>query len=193
MFKLNDYSHILFREAILIKKLLQNLNFDVFVSTDTIRIKTSKNKLISLILFLKNHSLMKYNCLIDIVVIDKPGSLYRFNVNYVLLSPQFNTRIIVTTFANELNGVPSISHIFNGANWVEREVWDTFGVFFSNHSDLRRILNDYGFLGFPFRKDFPLSGFLDIRYQEKIKRFKYSAVSGHKFRKFQFNNSWNVV
>jgi len=153
-------------------------------------LKTTREALIPITTFLHLHSYSKFSTLIDIAVVDTPGKLYRFSVNYYLLSVFSNMRLRLTLYTNEVIWVPTLTKIFDNANWLEREAWDTYGVFFLEHPDLRRILMDYGFSGFPFRKDFPLSGFKDLRYQETIKRFKYVSVKNVKFRKFKFNNPW---
>lgn len=181
------------RLASLLENIIPGLIYEIKVTEDTLRIKTSKDCLQKLMLFLCDHSLIKCKTLVDIAVYDKPGKLYRFNINYVLLSTELNTRIIVTVPSNEILWVPTVTTLFKTANWYEREAWDTFGIFFSEHPDLRRILNDYGFSGFPFRKDFPISGFVDIRFQETTKRFKYETVKNFKYRKFKFSNTWNFI
>jgi len=159
-------------------------------NTNETYIKLVRESLIPFVIFCKLHSLAKFNSLIDIAVVDTPGKLYRFSVNYYLLSVYSNLRLRITLYTNEVIWIPTLTSLFDNANWYERESWDTFGVFFLNHPDLRRILMDYGFSGFPFRKDFPLSGFKDLRFQEINKRFKYVSVKNVKFRKFKFQNPW---
>lgn len=111
----------------------------------------------------------------------------------MLLSVRFNNRVIVKTYTDELTPIDSATPIFQGANWYEREVWDMYGVFFSNHPDLRRILTDYGFAGHPFRKDFPLTGFVEVRYDDEVKRVVCEPIElAQEFRKFDLGSPWEV-
>jgi len=171
-------------------KLFENFISKAQYNNNETYIKVVRESLIPFIMFCKLHSLAKFNCLVDIAVVDIPGKLYRFSVNYYLLSVFTNLRLRVTLYTNEIIWVPTLTSLFDNANWYEREAWDTYGVFFLDHPDLRRILMDYGFSGFPFRKDFPLSGFKDLRFQEINKRFKYISIKNVKFRKFKFQNPW---
>jgi len=173
-----------------LSKFFNNFISSAKFNTNETYVKVVRESLIPLVIFCKLHSLAKFNSLIDIAVVDTPGKLYRFSVNYYLLSVFTNLRLRITLYTNEVIWIPTLTSLFDNANWYEREAWDTFGVFFLNHPDLRRILMDYGFSGFPFRKDFPLSGFKDLRFQEINKRFKYVSVKNVKFRKFKFQNPW---
>lgn len=119
---------------------------------------------------------MQFTQLIDIVVSDVPGKKNRFSVCYLLLSHFYNTRLSLITKINEITPLPSISYLFESANWLEREVWDMFGIFFSGHPDLRRILTDYGFSGHPLRKEFPLTGFKELSYIDHIQNLRYDSV-----------------
>lgn len=111
----------------------------------------------------------------------------------MLLSLANNQRVLVKTYTDELTPVESITGLFQGANWYEREVWDMYGVFFANHPDLRRILTDYGFSGHPFRKDFPLTGFVEVRYDDEVKRVVYEPLElAQEFRKFDLGSPWEV-
>lgn len=111
----------------------------------------------------------------------------------MLLSVRFNQRVIVKTYTDELTPIDSVTPIYQGANWYEREVWDMYGVFFSNHPDLRRILTDYGFAGHPFRKDFPLTGFVEVRYDDEVKRVVCEPIElAQEFRKFDLGSPWEV-
>ena len=125
---------------------------------------------IPVISFLKYHTAAEYTMVADITAVDYPTRNHRFEVVYNLLSVRHNSRIRVKTYADEATPVPSITSLYDGANWYEREVYDLFGVFFVGHPDLRRILTDYGFDGHPLRKDFPLTGYTEIRYDEEKKR-----------------------
>jgi NADH dehydrogenase (ubiquinone) Fe-S protein 3 len=120
--------------------------------------------------FLKYHTAAEYTQVSDITAVDYPTKDQRFEVVYNLLSVRHNSRIRVKTYADEATPVPSITSLYDGANWYEREVWDLFGVFFTGHPDLRRIMTDYGFDGHPLRKDFPMTGYTEIRWDEEKKR-----------------------
>ncbi len=120
--------------------------------------------------FLRDHTATQFKQVIDVCGVDYPTKPNRFQVVYHLLSLRYNTRIRVKTYANETSAVPSISHLFPVANWFEREAWDMYGIFFTGHPDLRRILTDYGFEGHPLRKDFPLTGYVEVRYDDEKKR-----------------------
>jgi NADH dehydrogenase (ubiquinone) Fe-S protein 3 len=128
------------------------------------------NSVYKVIKFLKNHTQTQFKQLSEITCIDYPYKLNRFEIVYVLLSIRFNTRITISTFVNEYQYVESVVSLYRNANWFEREAWDMFGVYFLNHPDLRRLLTDYGFLGHPLRKDFPVMGFNEVFYSEIQKR-----------------------
>ena len=117
--------------------------------------------------------------------------LFRFEIVYNLLSLRFNSRVRVKTYTDELTPIESVNDIFKAANWNEREVWDMFGVYFTNHPDLRRILTDYGFEGHPLRKDFPLSGYVECRYDDEVRRVVQEPVElAQEFRKFDLAAPW---
>jgi NADH:ubiquinone oxidoreductase subunit C len=123
--------------------------------------------------------------------VDFLGKEYRFSVVYDLLSLTFNSRLRVKVFVNEITSVPSSMEVFINANWWEREVWDLYGVYFDKHTDLRRILSDYGFEGHPMRKDFPLSGFVEFRFDESKKRIVGEPIElTQEFRSFTFEKPW---
>jgi len=160
----------------------------------TITILVGKTNLINLLKFLKNNSLLQFKTLISITAVDYPENKNRFEVNYFLLSYKLNTRLIIKVYTNDTTPIPSITSIYSGANWYEREVWDLFGVFFSNHPDLRRILTDYGFEGFPFRKDFPQTGFVEVRYDDQKKYVLYEPLEiTQEFRSFDFLSPWTQL
>jgi len=141
--------------------------------------------------FLKEHTNGQFTSIADICGVDVPSRPYRFEVVYNLLSIRFNQRIRVRTYTDEQTPIDSICSIFPGANWYEREVWDMYGVFFANHPDLRRILTDYGFEGHPFRKDFPLSGYTECRYDDEVKRVVIEPLEmSQEFRKFELEAPW---
>ena len=134
---------------------------------------------------------MKFKQLIDITAVDYPNKKNRFRMIYLLLSHEFNKRIIIDFPLNENEKVFSITGIFPSANWMEREVFDMYGIKFKNHPDLRRILTDYGFKGHPLRKDFPLTGFNEVRYSEKEKKVVYEPVKlEQNYRNFDFESPW---
>lgn len=138
------------------------------------------------------NGLTGYYSLMDILVVDYPNRLVRFEVQYILSSFLHNARLVVKTFISANEAVDSISNLFPSASWLEREAWDLFGVFFFDHSDLRRILTDYGFEGHPLRKDFPLSGFTEIRYDETLKRIVVEPLElTQLYRVFDFLNPWS--
>lgn len=166
--------------------------FSYIVNGD-LYIKTPVNNLTKLIFFLKMHSQSQFKVLADICSIDYPWKKNRFQIYYNLLSLTFNSRINVVIDTDENSSVESITQIHSTANWFEREVWDLFGIYFSNNKDLRRILTDYGFKGHPLRKDFPLSGYIEVRYFHNEKRILVEEVSlMQDYRTYYFNNTWNL-
>ena len=145
----------------------------------------------STILFLKTDSKCKFRQLIDILAVDFPGEEDRFKIYYLLLSHENNIRIKIVSQIQIDSKVPSITKIYPSANWMEREVFDMYGIKFKNHPDLRRILTDYNFKGFPLRKDFPLTGFNEVRYSEKDKKVIYEPVKlEQNYRNFDFSSPW---
>ncbi|CAD5117822.1 DgyrCDS6569 [Dimorphilus gyrociliatus] len=141
--------------------------------------------------FLKDHMNAQFTNIVDIAGVDVPTRQYRFELVYMLLSLRFNARIKVKTYTDELTPVDSAVSVFNGANWYEREIWDLYGVYFANHPDMRRILTDYGFEGHPFRKDFPIQGYVELRYDDEVKRVVAEPVEmAQEFRKFEYNSPW---
>jgi len=154
-------------------------------------IVVSHDKLILALNVLKLHLGYQYNLLTCISGVDFLGKEYRFSVVYDLLSLTFNSRLRVKVFVNEITSVPSSMEVFINANWWEREVWDLYGVYFDKHTDLRRILSDYGFEGHPMRKDFPLSGFVEFRFDESKKRIVGEPIElTQEFRSFTFEKTW---
>jgi len=151
-------------------------------------------KVVSTLIFLKNNTSCQYKLLSCISGVDFPDRKKRFEVVYELLSLTYNARIRVKTRTDEVNPIDSVVSIFPAADWWEREIWDLYGVFFRNHPDLRRILTDYGFEGHPLRKDFPLSGYVEVRYDERKKRVVCEPLSfAQEFRTFEFNGPWNLI
>merc|ERR1712027_214191 len=141
--------------------------------------------------FLKGHHNAQFTSLVDIAGMDVPTRKYRFEIIYNLLSLRYNARCRVKTYTDELTPIDSRDGIFKAANWYEREIFDMFGVYFSGHPDLRRILTDYGFEGHPLRKDFPLSGYLEMRYDDELRRVVYEPVElSQEYRKFDLAAPW---
>ena len=143
------------------------------------------------LLFLKNNSHTKFRQLVDITAVDYPEQTERFKMVYLLISHEFNNRIILSYYINENEIVPSITQVFPSANWMEREVFDMYGIKFKDHPDLRRILTDYNFEGFPLRKDFPLTGHSEVRYSEDEKKVIYEPVKlEQNYRNFDYESPW---
>lgn len=141
--------------------------------------------------FLKDNHNCQFANLIDIAGMDVPARQYRFEVIYNLLSLRYNSRVRVKTYTDELTPLDSAYQVFRAADWYEREIWDMYGVFFSDHPDLRRILTDYGFEGHPQRRDFPLSGYVEVRYDDEKKRVVLEPLElAQEFRKFELNTPW---
>ena len=161
------------------------INFDqLFIDVDI-------ENIISTILFLKTNEKCRFKQLIDITAVDYPEKEKRFKIIYLLLSHEKNLRIVINTHINEKVVVPSITKIFPSANWMEREVFDMYGISFKDHPDLRRILTDYGFEGYPLRKDFPLTGHTEVRYSEAKKKVISEPVKlDQEYRDFDFESPW---
>jgi NADH-quinone oxidoreductase subunit C len=141
--------------------------------------------------FLRDDPRCLFYCIIEVTAVDWPGRERRFDVVYHLLSPKHNARIRVKTQIEEAAPVPSIIEVFPGADWFEREIYDLYGIVFTGHPDMRRLLTDYGFEGHPLRKDFPLTGFVELRYDDELKRVVYSPVRlAQEFRNFDFLSPW---
>lgn len=171
-------------------KVLPLINYTYYKNELCVYVPTEK--IIPIFFFLKNHNHCQFKILSDIVAIDYINNKERFNIIYNLLSVRFNLRLQVKISINEIQTIDSIINIYKVANWFEREIWDMFGIFFKNHKDLRRILTDYGFEGYPLRKDFPLTGFLEVYYNESKKRVLYKSVNlSQQYRVFEFNSPWD--
>ena len=155
-------------------------------------ISIDSDDLTETVLFLKTNNNTKFRQLIDITTVDYPESSKRFKMVYLLLSHEFNQRILISYFINENELIPSLTKIFPSANWMEREVFDMYGVKFKDHPDLRRILTDYGFEGHPLRKDFPLTGYTEVRYSESEKKVINEPVKlEQNYRDFDFESPWD--
>ena len=154
-------------------------------------LKIDCDNLTEVLLFLKNNLSTKFRQLVDITAVDYPQENERFKLIYLLLSHEFNNRIILSYSINENEVISSITEIFPSANWMEREVFDMYGIKFKDHPDLRRILTDYNFEGFPLRKDFPLTGHNEVRYSEDEKKVIYEPVKlEQNYRNFDYESPW---
>jgi len=166
---------------------------DVQIYRDEVIILINRSKITNFLLFLKQHMDGRYNLLTTISVVDFPWVYNRFEVSYDLLSIKYNNRIRVKVYNNDISSVESLKFVHISANWWEREAWDLFGLHFKGHTDLRRILTDYGFEGHPLRKDFPLSGFTELRYDEKEKKVMCESLQlSQEFRNFDVSSSWDL-
>ena len=161
------------------------------IKHEQLYIEIEKDNLIDVTLFLKTNKNTKFRQLIDITVVDYPEEIKRFKLVYLFLSHELNNRIILSYFINENEVISSLTSIFPSANWMEREVFDMYGVNFKDHPDLRRILTDYGFEGHPLRKDFPLTGHSEVRYSEDEKKVISEPVKlEQNFRNFDYESPW---
>jgi NADH/F420H2 dehydrogenase subunit C len=182
---------ILFQYIEYLKISIPKYIVDFKIDKFEIEIQTTPENLVALLTFLKNNTNSQFKVLTDIIAYDIPGKQKRFSVIYSLLSVQYNTRLSVIVHTDELTPIASVCSVYSGAAWLEREVWDLYGIFFYGHPDLRRILTDYGFEGHPLRKDFPLTGFVEIFYDDTKKRVVYEPVSlAQEYRNFNFKNPW---
>ena len=161
------------------------------IKHNQIYVEIDKEDLVDVILFMKTNKDIKFRQLIDITVVDYPEETRRFKIVYLFLSHEFNQRMILSYFINENEVISSLTSIFPSANWMEREVFDMYGIKFNNHPDLRRILTDYDFEGFPLRKDFPLTGNKEVRYSEDEKKVIYEPVKlEQNYRNFDYQSPW---
>jgi NADH-quinone oxidoreductase subunit C len=148
-------------------------------------------EIVKVVTFLREDERCQFVNIVDVTAVDWPARERRFDVVYHFLSPRQNRRIRVKIETDEATPVPSIISVFPGADWFERETWDLYGVMFSGHPDMRRLLTDYGFEGHPLRKDFPLTGFVEVRYDDELKRVVYDPVRlAQEFRNFDFLSPW---
>jgi NADH-quinone oxidoreductase subunit C len=177
--------------AAYIKERLDAQVQDAVVAFGDLTVHVEPADLIDVLEFLKNDVQCRFVSIIDICGADYPAREKRFDVVYHLLSPYTNQRIRLKVRTDEDNPIPSATEVFPGADWFERETYDLYGVLFTGHPDLRRILTDYGFEGHPLRKDFPLTGFVEVRYDDEVKRVVYEPVElKQEFRNFDFLSPW---
>ena len=164
---------------------------DSKINHGQIYITINPEELLDTTLLLKTNKNTKFRQLIDITAVDYPENQKRFKIVYLLLSHELNQRIILSFFINENQQISSLTKIFPSANWMEREIFDMYGVKFTDHPDLRRILTDYGFEGYPLRKDFPLTGHNEVRYSEDEKKVVYEPVKlEQNYRNFDYESPW---
>lgn len=149
--------------------------------------------LISVLIFFKNHIKYQFKILTCISGVDYPSNKYRFKIVYELLSVKYNIRIRIKTLTDELTPLESCGSVFSAASWYESETWDMYGIFFTNHVNLTRLLTDYGFEGYPLRKDFPLSGFVEASYDYTRKRVTNERIElSQEYRSFKFSSPWEI-
>jgi NADH-quinone oxidoreductase subunit C len=161
------------------------------VGVDMVALEATVETVIDVLQLLRDDGELRFVAFTDLTAVDRPGCEKRFDVVYHLLSPTLNKRIRIHVATDETTPVPSATPVFAGANWYEREVYDLFGVLFSGHPDLRRLLTDYGFDGHPLRKDFPTSGFVEVHYDDVEKRVVYEPVRlVQEYRNFDFLSPW---
>jgi NADH:ubiquinone oxidoreductase subunit C len=177
-----------------LKKLLgRGIQYMQVVSGFELEIRVPTNLLYPILYFCNKHTYLQYRNLIDIVSYDTIGKKHRFFIVYNLLSIFFNGRIRLVSKIKELGSVLSVVSLYKSASWSEREVFDFFGIFFFENKDLRRILTDYGFRGFPLRKDFPVTGYVDVYYDDNQKRICYQNLElTQEYRTFNFKSNWNA-
>jgi NADH-quinone oxidoreductase subunit C len=161
------------------------------VAQGELTIAAERERIADVLRFLRDDPRCRFKVLVDVCGADYPERPQRFEVVYHLLSIEHNRRVRVKVATDEATPVPSVVPVFNSANWFEREAWDLYGILFADHPDLRRILTDYGFEGHPLRKDFPLTGFVEVRYDDEKKRVVYEPVRlTQDFRSFEFLSPW---
>ena len=175
--------------------LIEAKQADAVIATDIawneLNVTVTLNSIVEFTAFLKNDRSMQFSTLVDITAVDYPTREKRFDVVYHLLSMYRNHRVRVRIEVREDDLVPSLTGVYPASNWFEREVFDMYGLLFSGHPDLRRILTDYGFRGYPLRKDFPTTGYTEVRYDDKEKRVVYEPVSlVQEYRQFDFMSTW---
>jgi len=166
----------------------------VSVVKDELTVYIAPSAVVPVMTFLRDHTQTQFKQCMDVCGVDYPTRPNRFEVVYHLMSIRHNARVRVKTYTDEVTAVPSVTPIWIAANWFEREAYDMYGIFFSDHPDLRRILTDYGFEGHPLRKDFPLTGYVEVRYDEEKKRVVAEPLElSQQFRNFDYSSAWEMV
>ena len=164
---------------------------DARIAFDELTLEVPAAKIVATLTMLRDDPGCQFRVLLDVTGVDRPDNEQRFTVVYHLLSMKLNHRIRVVVGTDEFSPVPSVVSVFSTANWFERETWDMYGILFSDHPDLRRLLTDYGFDGHPLRKDFPLTGYVELRYDPEQQRVIYEPVTLRQdFRNFDFLSPW---
>lgn len=182
--EVGEYVRASFPEAVL----------DVTAIADELIVTVQRDLIARILTFLREDVNCQFKELMNVTAVDYPSRPERFEIVYNLLSLTHNRRIRVKVTTDEQTPVPTVTGVFSSANWHEREVWDLFGVYFRDHPDLRRLLSDYGFQGHPLRKEFPLTGYLEVRYDDELKRVVYEPVKlPQDFRNFDFLSPWEGV
>lgn len=167
---------------------------EVSIKKNELVIIVDSTRIQDVMFFLKHHVNSQYRVLIDICGVDYTSRMKRFDVVYHLLSIDYNSRIRIKTSVDEYSSINSVTNVFESANWWERETYDMYGIYFAGHPDLRRILTDYGFEGYPLRKDFPLTGYVEVRYDHEKKRVVHESVElSQEFRNFEFTSPWETL
>lgn len=180
------------QNAVYLNTILSSVTNNMVINkSDNLSLNIKNSSLNNYLIFLKLHSSMQFKLLLDIWGVDFPKRKQRFEVNYMALSPMFNSRIFLRLNVFQDDIISSVMSLYNSANWLEREIWDMYGIFFKDHKDLRRILTDYGFEGFPLRKDFPLTGYLQFRYDDESQTVISEPVElTQEFRSYEYSMPW---
>lgn len=192
--KFNLQLKILKEDLFLINSFFGSKIIRLFIKNISLNAQFSKNNLLIFVNLLKKSSKIQLNYINELSAYDIPSDSFRFTLNYILTSIPLNTRIVINLKTGELDIVKSLVSVYKAASWAEREIWDMFGICFSDHPDLRRILTDYNFTGHPLRKDFPLSGYTDIFFDEKDKKTIYAPIElAQEFRNYQYLSAWKKI
>ena len=186
-----DVADLMDLKAYLNEKLGDKLD-QAEIAFEELNLTTSASNVVSVLKFLRDDVQTQFVAIVDICGVDYPERANRFEVVYHLLSPRQNMRLRVRVLTDANSPVPSVVEVYPGADWFEREAYDLYGILFTGHPDLRRLLTDYGFEGHPLRKDFPLTGFTEVRYDDEQKRVVYEPVElRQEFRNFDFLSPWD--
>lgn len=177
---------------VFLKKIIKKFIYGIKINQNQISFYIVGVKLLNILTFLKNNNLSNFDKLIDIVVVDNISNINRFEINYIFWNILYEYRFNLKIYTNGINIIYSINNLYKSALWLEREIWDMYGLKFLFHTGLRRILTDYGFKGHPLRKDFPLLGYFEVYYDDSIQLIKVVPVElAQSLRFFKFENPWN--